>query len=386
MKLFQTISDALVNVRRGKLRTFLTILGLVVGISSVIALVGLGDGSTREVEEQMEALGGDTLSAHLFNQTISYDEVMQINDLSVVAAAAPSKIIRAEISAGRQTTRRGTTEATNENYLNSRNLELESGRNLSSVDLQNRSKVCVIGYDVAQDLFSSTDVVGNTIKLDGDEYVVVGVLQKKGATTGLSPNGLVIIPFTLVNEFGANSTIDTVYARAVDRDSVVNAKQAIIDFLTEEMHFSERSITVNTQDEMLGASNAIDETMTLLLGGIAGISLIVAGIGVMNVMLVSVAERVREIGIKKALGARRRDILLQFLVESLSISLIGGVCGVVAGLLFGLAANSVGMRFEASYTIVLVAAGASLAIGLLFGIFPAYRASRLNPIEALRLD
>lgn len=386
MKLTQTIKDAVTNVIRGRLRTFLTMLGLVVGISSVIALVGLGDGSNSEVEEQIKALGGNIISGYTFEKNLDYEDIGALNKDENFVAVAPSKMIGAKIGSGKEVSKRGSVEATDENYLEARNLSLASGRNLSSVDRKNGSTVCVLGADIAKDFFGTSDAVGNTLKIDGKIFTVVGVLESKGDSVGLLTDNIVLVPFSLLPEFGSSVEIDAFYARAANEDDVESAKTRLNSYLLNEKQMTTGNFIINTQDEMLSAGSSIDETMTILLAGIASISLVVAGIGVMNVMLVSVAERVREIGIKKALGAKRTDILLQFLIEALVISLAGGVCGVLVGLGFGMAAESIEMRFEPSITIIWIAAAASISIGLIFGIFPAYRASRLSPIEALRQE
>lgn len=386
MKLLQVLKAALAQVSRSKLRTLLTMLGLIVGVSSVIAVVGLGEGSSQEVEEQLESLGGNILSGYLFDEFVTYEDFKQIRDLDSVENASPSKIISAEVSYEKKKAGRAMIEASDEYYLDTCNLKLETGRNLTSVDRNNKSKVCVIGSTVAQDLYGSTDVVGKSVRLNGNHYTIIGVLQQQGEVMGLSSDNLVLIPFTLIHEFGAEDKIDSLYVRASEEAGVPSAKEETSTFFTSEKQIPSTNFWLGSQDEFLSAGESIDESMTILLAGIAGISLIVAGIGVMNVMLVSVAERVREIGIKKALGARRGDILIQFLLEALVISMVGGALGVVVGLLFGVIANEAGVRFEPSGQIIVISVAASVVVGLVFGIFPAYRASRLNPIDALRQE
>ena len=280
-----------------------------------------------------------------------------------------------------------TVEATDEHYLHVRNLKLQEGRNLSAVDRENRSKVIVLGSDVAKTLLGSADgAVGRTVKLDGDEFTVVGVLQNQGQSMGLNTGNVALVPFSTAVSMGESGTITSFYAKARGEDAIEAAKGEIGSYLTGTVHIPPGRFDIISQDEMLRAGNEIDGTMTLLLAGIAGISLVVAGIGVMNVMLVSVTERTREIGIKKALGARRFDILVQFLLEALVLSIIGGVLGIAAGIALGLLMGTVGLAFVVSWGVVAVAVAAATAIGLVFGIFPAYRASRKNPIEALRTE
>ena len=386
MRHTRTARTAFSSVFRNKLRTALTMLGLVIGISSVIVLVGIGDGSNRQVEERMKALGGDILSAYLFKDPLGYEDMDALRNLPDVKSVAPSKNIGGDLTAGGRTTGRSMIEATDEHYLSVRNLNLAAGRDLSAVDRENRSNVCIIGVDTARDLFGTVDCVGKTLKISGIPFTVVGVLEATGQTMGLNADGLVIIPLTSTASLGADNKIDSVYARPSADDGVSAAKAALSGYFSGTKGIPADQFMVMSQDEMLNASDEVNETMSLLLGGIASISLIVAGIGVMNVMLVSVTERTREIGIKKALGARRSDILRQFLVEALLLSLMGGLVGIAAGLAAGTLAGSIGLAFSASWSVVVVAVAASTIIGLAFGIFPAYRASRLTPIEALRQE
>nr|WP_264465340.1 ABC transporter permease [Gordonibacter urolithinfaciens] len=382
----QTAKTALSSISRNRLRTALTMLGLVIGVSSVIVLVGIGDGSNRQVEERMKALGGDMVSAYVFKESLDYDDIVALRGLPGLGPVAPSKRVGGDLTAEGRSTKRSMTEASDEHYLPTRNLRLATGRNLSPVDRENRSNVCVIGATTANDLFGTVECLGKTLKIAGVPFVVVGVLEPIGQAMGLNADALALVPFSALPSLGEETKIETVYARPAVKGSVDTAKAALLHFLSGEKGLSAEQFAVVSQDDMLSASNEINQTMTLMLAGIASISLVVAGIGVMNVMLVSVTERTREIGIKKALGARRSDILRQFLMEALLVSLMGGAAGIAAGLAFGMLAESMGMAFSASWGVVAVAVAASTVIGLSFGIFPAYRASRLTPIEALRQE
>ena len=380
MRYSQLARTAVQAVFGNGLRSALTMLGLVIGISSVIILVGIGDGTNRQVSEKMKALGGDALSAYLFDGDMGYNDLSGMNDLGAVDGVAPSKSLMKKLSVGTTVANKAFVEATDEHYLHVRNLKLQEGRNLSAVDRENRSKVIVLGSDAAD------GAVGRTVKLDGDEFTVVGVLQNQGQSMGLNTGNVALVPFSTAVSMGESGTITSFYAKARGEDAIEAAKGEIGSYLTGTAHIPPGRFDIISQDEMLRAGNEIDGTMTLLLAGIAGISLVVAGIGVMNVMLVSVTERTREIGIKKALGARRFDILVQFLLEALVLSIIGGVLGIAAGIALGLLMGTVGLAFVVSWGVVAVAVAAATAIGLVFGIFPAYRASRKNPIEALRTE
>lgn len=228
--------------------------------------------------------------------------------------------------------------------------------------------------------------VGRAVKLAGDEFTVVGMLAEKGESMGLNTEGLVLVLFQSAGALESDGKIESTYVRAAGDDAVQLAKGSVSGHLERDKGIDPMMFSVNTQDELLGASGSVSKTMTLLLAGVASISLLVAGIGVMNVMLVSVAERGREIGIKKALDARRGDILVQFLVEALVMSLFGGVLGILLGIALCAAAEYAGIPCVVSATIMGVAAGTSILIGLAFGIFPAHRASQLHPVEALRQE
>ncbi len=345
MRYSQLARTAVQAVFGNGLRSALTMLGLVIGISSVIILVGIGDGTNRQVSEKMKALGGDALSAYLFDGDMGYNDLSGMNDLGAVDGVAPSKSLMKKLSVGTTVANKAFVEATDEHYLHVRNLKLQEGRNLSAVDRENRSKVIVLGSDVARTLLGSADgAVGRTVKLDGDEFTVVGVLQNQGQSMGLNTGNVALVPFSTAVSMGESGTITSFYAKARGEDAIEAAKGEIGSYLTGTAHIPPGRFDIISQDEMLRAGNEIDGTMTLLLAGIAGISLVVAGIGVMNVMLVSVTERTREIGIKKALGARRFDILVQFLLEALVLSIIGGVLGIAAGIALGLLMGTVGWR------------------------------------------
>ncbi len=386
MRYNQIARTAARSVFQNGLRTALTMLGLVIGISSVIVLVGIGDGSNQQVREQMRGLGGDTLTAYVFDGQLAYDDVHGVSNLPGVKDAAPSKVVPKKLSAGATVSKRASIEATDEHYLDVRNLKLQAGRNLAAVDREMRSKVIVLGGQVASDLFGMQSAVGKQVKLDGDAFTVVGVLENQGQSMGLNTGDVALVPFSTAVGMGEGAQVDFLYAKARNESDVAAGKADLRAYLAAQPQVKAGGFDVISQDEMLRAGGDIGQTMTVLLAGIAAISLVVAGIGVMNVMLVSVTERTREIGVKKALGARRTDILVQFLLEALVLSVAGGLLGIVAGVGFGMLAKSAGLAFVVSGGVIVVAVAASTAIGLVFGIFPAWRASRKNPIEALRAE
>lgn len=388
MKILEIIKVAFKNILSNKLRSGLTMLGLIIGIASVIILVGIGNGATSQVQSQVQSLGTDILTVNItsIDSSLEYEQVDDMLDLSNVEAVAPYKTVSSTVSRGTTTSSKSSIIATNDSYLDVTNITLEKGRSISIVDIENKSKVCLIGHDIAQTLFSLTNPVGETIKINGDNYTVVGLLTEQGSSMGTDIDNTIIIPITTAKYLGSDLTISNLYVK-VSNESYIDQTSTIIgNYIRSTLSISSSYYSVSSQDSMLSTMENINNTMSLLLGGIASISLIVGGIGVMNVMLVSVTERTKEIGIRKSLGARKSDILLQFLIESLVLSIIGGIIGVVLGLIIGNMANGLGYTFTTDIGTIILSFSSSAVIGLVFGIFPSYRAAKLNPIEALRTE
>ena len=263
-------------------------------------------------------------------------------------------------------------------------LTISEGRLLSDIDLENYSKVCLIGNDISEDLFTLTDPVGQKLKINGEDYTVVGVLTAVGSSFGTNIDDVIIIPFTTAKYLKSDTTINNLYLKVENEKYIDETTSLIENYVENTIGISSDYFSVSSQDSMLSTMDNITNTFSLLLGGIASISLIVGGIGVMNVMLVSVTERTKEIGIRKALGAKRKDILLQFLVESLVLCLIGGLIGVIFGIGLGSLLEKMGYTFSPTIMIIIISFLSSALIGIIFGVFPANKASKLNPIEALR--
>ena len=266
------------------------------------------------------------------------------------------------------------------------NLTISKGRLLSIIDLENNSKVCLLGNDIATSLFSTSNPVGETIKIDGDNYTVIGVLTAVGSSMGNNVDDMIMIPFTTAKYLGSDTTINSLYIKVKDENQIETTISKIEEYITANLGITTDYFSVSSQDSMLDTMEEVNNTLSLLLGGIASISLVVGGIDVMNVMLVSVTERTKKIGIRKALGAKKSDILIQFLIEALVLCLCGGIIGVALGIGVGVLLGNMGYTFSPSTTIVVIAFSSSAIIGLIFGIFPANKASKLNPIEALHTD
>lgn len=388
MKSIQIIKVAIKNIVSNKLRSILTMLGLMIGIASVIVLVGIGQGSSSSVKSQVQSLGTDILTANITSSdyALEYEDMDEILKLDNIENVAPYKNISATVSRGTTTSTKASIIATNDSYLEITNLALGSGRRISIIDIENKSKVCILGYDIAQDLFSLASPVGEKIKLNGDNYVVIGVLEEQGSSMGTNADNSILIPITTAKHLGEDTSITNFYAKVLDENKIEMTSRIIENYLRSTLQISSDYYSVSSQDSTIEAMEEIDNTLSLLLGGIASISLVVGGIGIMNVMLVSVTERTKEIGIRKSLGAKKSNILVQFLVEALVLSIVGGLLGIGIGLFIGKVLENFGYTFESSNTIIIISFASSALIGLIFGIFPAYRAAKLNPIDALRQE
>jgi len=389
VNLNQTIRLALKSIWGNRLRSFLTMLGVVIGVASVIALVSLGQSSTQQVTASIEGLGSNLLTVNIRGRGavsgLELEQVEELGQLPGVAAVVP--VINGNVTAryGNQNLDLNL-EGTTPDYTLVRDFELAGGRPLTEIDLAYRNRVAVLGDEAARELFGLVNPLGETIQINGLDFTVVGLLAPKGSSMMGSEDLKILVPVTTAGRFLQNSQVRTIYLEARDAASVEMAQGVVEQRLTGMLR-DEDAYNVFNQAAMLETFNQVSSVLTMMLGGIAGISLLVGGIGIMNIMLVSVTERTREIGIRKALGARRRDILIQFIIEAAVLSGLGGIVGIVLGLALsnGIAAL-MGISAVADWMTVLVAMLFSLAVGIFFGLYPANRAGRLNPIDALRVE
>lgn len=387
-KFLNILKVSIKNINGNKLRTILTMLGLIIGIASVIILVGIGSGTSSQVTSQVQSLGADVLTLNISSTdtSLDYDQIDEIKNLQNIESAAPYKTVSSTVTRGDNSSGRASIIATTNEYMDVMNLTISDGRLLSTIDIDNNSKVCLLGSDIAETLFEDDTVVGNKIKIDGDNYTVIGVLTATGSSMGNDVDEMVIIPFTTAKYLGADTTVNSMYIKAENENQIENATTSIENYISTTLGLTTDDFSVSSQDSMLSTMDEVNNSLSVMLGGIASISLIVAGIGVMNVMLVSVTERTKEIGIRKALGAKRSDILVQFLIEALLLCVIGGIIGIILGIGAGNLLGQMGYNFTAETWIILIAFFSSVIIGLVFGIFPAYKASKLNPIDALHTE
>jgi putative ABC transport system permease protein len=380
------------SILANKLRSFLTMLGVIIGVCAVIILVSIGQGTTASITESIESMGSNLITVRVMGRgtttTLTYDEAKAFADLDGVAACAP-------VVSGSVTIKYGTSEMENislmgvdSDYKTVRNRTIQGGRDIMSLDVDKRQKSAVLGVEVVNEVFpAGTNPVGKTVQINGTDFTVIGVLNESGSSMGTSNDEVILIPISTAQRFLNSSGISMVYVSAENAEVSSLAVAAINNELYAKFKEDEDAYRVSSQDDMLATVSDISQTMSLMLGGIAGISLLVGGIGIMNIMLVSVTERTREIGIRKAIGARRRDILIQFIIEAAVVSGIGGIIGVIVGWGGCILVTSVaGINTAVSPPIIMIAFVFSLVIGIIFGYLPARKAAGLKPVDALRFE
>lgn len=387
-KFLNILKGSLKNIKNNKLRSALTMLGLVIGIASVIILVGIGNGTSNQVTSQVQSLGTNvlTLNINSSDTSLEYSQLDDLLKIDNIESVAPYKSVSSTVTRGDTTSQRASIIATTQEYMNTTNLTISKGRLLSVIDLENNSKVCLLGNDIASTLFSLSNPIGQTIKINGDNYTVIGVITAVGNSMGSNIDDMIIIPFTTAKYLGSDTSINSLYIKVQDENKIEKTTSLIENYITQTLGITTDYFSVSSQDSMLDTMESVNDTLSLLLAGIASISLIVGGIGVMNVMLVSVTERTKEIGIRKALGAKKSDILVQFLIEALVLCICGGIIGVISGILIGTVLGKMGYTFTPNTSIIILSFSSSALIGIIFGIFPARKAAKLNPIDALHTD
>lgn len=396
MNPFETIKMAFSAIWANKIRSFLTMLGVIIGVMSVTVLMGIGQGATSSVTESIASMGTNMLTVNIQTRRIGFGQnrnnrsagargtvilkaadVLSLKENEYIQYVSPLVSGSLTVKAG-STNTSASIQGVYPDYASIVNTELDSGRYIIDADILNRSAVCVVGQELATDLFGNTNVVGNTLHVDGRKFRIVGVLDEE--------NSQLVMPFTLAQRMLNSTSITSFYVSATDSTTVGRAESAVSSFLYKKYQ-DDSTYSIMNQEAILETMEEMTGMLTTMLGGIAGISLLVGGIGIMNIMLVSVTERTREIGIRKAIGAKRRNILLQFLIESVVLSGMGGVLG----LLLGYATMAVfeqyfGMEVAASAEIAQLALGFSMFVGIVFGLYPANKASKLKPIDALHYN
>ncbi len=383
------------------LRSLLTMLGVIIGVGAVVAMVAIGQGARQATTQQVQSLGSNLLS--IFASTaqtggIARAEAVQtltLEDAEAIRSGVPHVTgVSAEINRAAQVVYRNENTNTRvvgvtPEYPTVRNFHPVRGEFFGADDMRNRSRVALVGQTVANRLFAEGDPIGQRIKVRGVTFTVVGVMEPKGATSFSDRDDVVLVPLTTAQRrlFGTRS-VGSIQVQVASEEAMPAAQEALGQLMRDRHRLGpnrDDDFTIRSQADILQAFTGVSQTMTVLLGGIAAVSLIVGGIGIMNIMLVSVTERTREIGIRMAVGARRRDIMLQFLVESVVLSVTGGVIGVGIGIVGSRLINQLaGWATLLSAQAIVLAFAFAVAVGVFFGLYPAQRAAGLDPIQALR--
>jgi putative ABC transport system permease protein len=402
MRISSTIIVALRALRRNKLRSILTALGIIIGVAAVIAMVSIGNGAKKQVEDQVASLGQNVITVFSGNftsggmrggwgsaPTLTVEDANAIGrEIGTVAAVSPEVRDRNQILANGLN---WNTQVIGEgpDYPSIRSWPLAAGTVFSEQDVRSVAKVAVIGKTVADQLFPNQDPVGQTIRIRNIPFKVVGLLGAKGFNLfGQDQDDIVVVPYTShMKRLSRRTNINSILVQATSTATIEQAQREITELLTQRRGGKEPDFTVRTQLELAQTATAATDTITLLLLIVAIISLVVGGIGITNIMLVSVTERTREIGIRVAVGAHGRDVLLQFITESIVLSTIGGVLGIALGISTARAVRHfVGWSVSTPVIWIVIAAGGSAALGLFFGFYPARKAAQLDPIDALRYE
>jgi putative ABC transport system permease protein len=408
MKTKDILEETFIALSSNKIRSGLTMLGIVIGIASVIAMTAIGTGAQNSISASIESIGSNLIMispgaprgvGQQVNQGRGSAKTLTLRDVDALKTISGVKSVTAEVSSRYQVTAKGTNTNTTvdgvtSEYQTVRNIEIDQGSFITDQNNQSGSKVAVVGPTVVADLFGegSTDsVIGQIIKIKTTQFKIIGVTKAKGGTGFQNPDDMIYIPLTTAQRyFSGDEYLTSISVSALNKDVTTQVQQDITTTLLDKHNISDASsadFNTMNQADIIATASSVTSTFTLLLSAIAGISLLVGGIGIMNMMLTSVTERTREIGLRKAIGAKRRDINIQFLVEAVMLTFIGGVIGVLLGWGVSFAVTYFGiLQTQVSVSSVLLAFGVSAFIGIVFGYYPAQRASKLNPIEALRYE
>ncbi len=406
MKITDIINETYSSLSANKVRSGLTMLGIVIGIASVIAMVSIGNGAKAAIQSSIEGLGSNLLtilpgvvqpgrgivsSGRGSAQTLKNADIAVLQGIDGVAAVSPEDSRRFQIVATGNNTNTTVTGATPD-YVTVHNISVADGSFISDANQRSIGRQAVLGATAATDLFpdqpDGESILGKTIRINKVNFNVVGVLAAKGGAGFSGPDDMVFVPLSTMQKIlSGDDYLSMIAVSVTDKNNMSNVKDLATNALLDQHHVTEADFSIISQQDILGTLSTVIDTFTLFLAAIASISLLVGGIGIMNMMLTTVTERTKEIGLRKAIGAKRKDINLQFLVEAVMLTFIGGGLGIMLGWLISFAVTSTGLvATQVTLSSVLLAFGVSAGIGIIFGYYPARRAGMLNPIDALRYE